>query len=137
MTTNVLFLCPHGAAKSTTAAAYLEREGLRRGLDLVIDNAGTDPDPVVNPTVAVRLAAQDLPPGRDPRRVSEDDLNNADVIVNIGCDIPALVGDGRVLDWSIPNFSVDAEVAFASIETAVDALVGKLVTQRAPESGDD
>lgn len=129
MTTNVLFLCPHGAAKSTAAAAFLARESEQRGLDLLIQTAGTNPDPEVNPIVAERLAAENLPAGQRPRGVSQEDLINVDVIINIGCDIPELVGDGRVVDWSIPNFSVDAATAFASIETELQKLVNALVVR--------
>lgn len=127
MTMNVLFLCPHGAAKSTAAAAFLEREGKQRGLDLTIDNAGTDPDPIVNPIVADRLTADNLPEGRTPRRVTLDDLANADAIINIGCDIPELVDDVRVRNWLIPNFSDDADMAFASIEAELETFVRALV----------
>ena len=40
----VLFMCPHGAAKSVLASAYFQREAKARGLKVIVESAGTDPD---------------------------------------------------------------------------------------------
>jgi protein-tyrosine-phosphatase len=128
MTTNILFLCPHGAAKSTAAAAFLGREAHRLGLDLHIDNAGTDPDPVVNPIVGDRLEADRLPAGPTPRRVQAADLASADVIINIGCACDELPTDKTLHDWVIPNFSDDPVVAFAAVESHVIGLATGLAS---------
>lgn len=45
----VLFMCPHGAAKSVLASAYFERLATERGLNVRVESAGTDPDPTVAP----------------------------------------------------------------------------------------
>ena len=42
----VLFMCPHGAAKSVLASAYFRRLAKERGLNVEVDSAGTEPDPV-------------------------------------------------------------------------------------------
>ena len=39
----VLFLCPHGAARSVLASAYFQRAAKERGLNVRVDAAGTDP----------------------------------------------------------------------------------------------
>jgi hypothetical protein len=44
----VLFMCPHGAAKSVLASAYFERLAKERGLNVRVESAGTDPDPTVS-----------------------------------------------------------------------------------------
>ena len=129
MTTNIMFLCPHGAAKSTAAAAFLHREAKRLGLDLHIGNAGTEPDPIVNPLVRERLVADDLPVASPPRHVSSDDLSNADMIINIGCRYDDLPTDKSVHDWSIPNFSDDPVIAFAALESHVVGLATGLTAQ--------
>src|SRR5215204_4610770 len=51
----VLFLCPHGAAKSVLASAYFQRAAKERGLNVRVDAAGTDPDPAVSQAVADHL----------------------------------------------------------------------------------
>ena len=61
----VLFMCPHGAAKSVLASAYFERLAKERGLNVRVESAGTDPDPTVSPAVAAHLKRQGYPlPGR-------------------------------------------------------------------------
>ena len=38
--TRVLFMCPHGAAKSVLASAYFQRLAKERGLNVIVDSAG-------------------------------------------------------------------------------------------------
>ncbi|MGI9607893.1 MAG: hypothetical protein ACR2P0_17325 [Acidimicrobiales bacterium] len=126
MTTNVLFLCPHNAAKSVAAAAFLERASADRGLDVLVKTAGTEPDPEVNPIVRNRLVADGLPVEVVPRAVSDDDLKAADIVVNIGCDLAGRPGADATRDWNIPNFSDNPIAAFAAIESHVATLLTEL-----------
>src|SRR5919106_666654 len=48
----VLFVCPHGAAKSVMAAAYFGRLAAERGLAFRAECAGTEPEEAVMPLVA-------------------------------------------------------------------------------------
>ncbi len=125
MTVNVLFLCPHGAAKSTSSVAFLQRVAAQRDLDLDVRNAGTDPDAEVLPIVRQRLEADGLG-YRTPRLLDDADLEWADLVVNIGCDLDGFTPSSVRSDWSIPNFSDDPEAAFASIEAHVTGLVAGL-----------
>ena len=86
MATTIIFLCPHAAAKSVAAAAFLTREAGERGLSLQISTAGTHPDPDILPIVRARLEMEGLPVHEPPRKVTDEDLSAADMIVNIGCD---------------------------------------------------
>ncbi len=47
--TRVLFLCPHGAAKSVLASSHFARLAKERGLRVRVDFAGTEPDPRFRP----------------------------------------------------------------------------------------
>ena len=51
----VLFMCPHGAAKSVLASAYFQRLAKERGLDVLVVSAGTEPDAEVAPAVVNHL----------------------------------------------------------------------------------
>src|SRR5690348_7588469 len=51
----VLFMCPHGAAKSVLASAYFQRAAKERGLNVRVESAGTEPDPAVSAAVAAHL----------------------------------------------------------------------------------
>ncbi len=54
---SILFMCPHGAAKSVLASAYFQRLARERGLNVRVTTAGTEPDAQIAPAVASHLAA--------------------------------------------------------------------------------
>jgi hypothetical protein len=54
----ILFMCPHGAAKSVLASAYFQRLAKERGLNVHVESAGTEPDATVSPAVAGHLKGQ-------------------------------------------------------------------------------
>jgi protein-tyrosine-phosphatase len=128
MTVSVLFLCPHNAAKSVAAAAFLTRDANKQGLTIKTSTAGTDPDPDILPIVRERLETEGLPIDQPPRKVTEQDLSNADVVINIGCDHDALPTSKPVRDWQIPNFSDNPQTAF----TALENHTAKLLNEVAP-----
>ena len=128
MTLNVLFLCPHNAAKSIAAAAFAAREANQRGITINTSTAGTDPDPDILPIVRERLEAQSLPIDQPPRKLTENDFLIADVIVNIGCDPAALPTTKPTRHWQIPNFSDNAQAAFVALENHAADLIGQLTT---------
>src|SRR4030095_6320490 len=53
--TKVLFLCPHGAAKSVLASAYFQRAARERGLTVRVDSAGIEPQEALAPVVVDHL----------------------------------------------------------------------------------
>lgn len=131
-TTRVLFLCPHGAAKSVLASAYFRRLAQERGLNVIVDSAGTDPDPSVSPAVATRLVEQGYPVSTEkPRRVAAVDLAEADVVVSLGCDLTrSPTPAGTLIKWDdVPGPSEDFAGADEAIRRHVTALVDDLVKQ--------
>jgi len=128
--TTVLFLCPHGAAKSVLASAYFEREAKARGLNVRVEAAGTEPDPQVSPKVAARLAEQGYPvPKGAPRRVTGNELERADIVISLGCDLTGLPQPRSTLRrWDdVPPPSEDFARADEAIRAKVMALVEELV----------
>ena len=92
----VLFLCPHGAAKSVLASAYFQRVANERGLNVRVESAGTDPDPTVAPAIAAHLKKNGYEvPVATPRRVTAADMAAADVVISIGCDVKDLPPEVR------------------------------------------
>ena len=51
----VLFLCPHGAAKSVLASAYFARVAKERGLNVRVEAAGIEPQEGVSTVVTEHL----------------------------------------------------------------------------------
>jgi arsenate reductase (thioredoxin) len=128
-TRRVLFLCPHGAAKSVIAVALFNRAATQRGLDAVAFNAGTEPDPEVPARVIALLTeAQLAVPAGAPRAVTNADIAGAHCVVSMGCALTDLPAQPAVwLDWGdVPAVSADPARAFAVIGEKVNALITTL-----------
>lgn len=126
----VLFMCPHGAAKSVLASAYFERLAKERGLNVRVESAGTDPDPTVAPAVAAHLKGQGYSaPKSNPRKVTPKDLESADVVISIGCDLSGLPEPrGTLVRWDdVPSPSEDFARADNAIRQRVIELIEELV----------
>ncbi len=126
MTTRILFLCPHNAAKSVAAAAFVTRQAKKQGIAIRTATAGTDPGPEILPIVRERLKTEGLPIDAPPSKVTNFDLAIADIIINIGCDHDALPTSKPILDWHIPDFSYNSQAALTALESHATALVGQL-----------
>ena len=129
----ILFMCPHGAAKSVLASAYFQRLAKERGLNVRVVSAGTDPDPDVAPAVATHLKKQGYEiPIAKPRRATDADMLAADVVVSIGCDLKNLPAPpGTLVKWDdVPAPSEDFARADAMIRERVLQLVDELVRQQ-------
>lgn len=128
----VLFMCPHGAAKSVLASAYFQRLAKERGLNVEVRSAGTDPDPQVSPTVASHLKANGYDVVSKPRRATADDMATADVVVSIGCDLKNLPSPrGTLVAWDdVPSPSEEFARADEKIRERVVALVEELVRKQ-------
>ena len=126
----VLFMCPHGAAKSVLASAYFERLAKERGLNVRVESAGTDPDPTVAPAVAAHLMRQGYPaPKSNPRKVTAKDFESADVVISIGCDLSGLEEPrGKLVRWDeVPPLSEGFARADEAIRKRVTELIDELV----------
>jgi arsenate reductase (thioredoxin) len=128
--TTVLFMCPHGAAKSVLASAYFQRIAKERGLNVRVDSAGTDPDPEVGKAVAAHLTKTGYAlPIDKPRRATASDVEQADVVVSLGCDLAGLPQPrGRLLKWDdVPGPSENFAAADQAIRKHVEELVDELI----------
>ena len=99
---SVLFVCVHNAGRSQMAAALLT---LRSGGSVAVRSAGSEPAEVVNP-LAVEAMAElgvDLA-GAFPKKLSDEAVRNADVVVTMGCGDACPVYPGkRYEDWEIDD----------------------------------
>jgi arsenate reductase (thioredoxin) len=99
---SVLFVCVHNAGRSQMAAALLT---LRSGGSVAVRSAGSEPAEVVNP-LAVEAMSElgvDLA-GAFPKKLSDEAVRNADVVVTMGCGDACPVYPGkRYEDWEIDD----------------------------------
>jgi arsenate reductase (thioredoxin) len=126
----VLFMCPHGAAKSLMASAYFQKLARERGLNVRVDSAGTDPDPALSKGVVAHLQKNGYAiPIEKPRSATAADMRAADVVISMGCDLSPLPPPrGVVKNWNVPDFSADFNIAEQSIRDQVTRLVDELLT---------
>jgi arsenate reductase len=95
----VLFVCIGNAGRSQMAQAFYERAGG------IARSAGTRPEAQVHPPVVevMQEVGIDLE-GRQPHKLSREDVEWADLVVTMGCGdaCPVLPGK-RYLDWNLPD----------------------------------
>jgi arsenate reductase len=98
----VLFVCVHNAGRSQMAAGLLAR---RAGNRIAVRSAGSEPADELNPAVveAMRELGIDLAAER-PKRLSDDSVRAADVVVTMGCGDSCPVYPGkRYEDWELED----------------------------------
>jgi len=125
---NVVFVCHHGAAKSVIAAAHAERLGAERQMGVRATAFGLDPDPDVPAHVVEGMTRDGLAhPSNRPRHVNAESLMKADVIVTMGCELPATDDlsslGARVVRWDgIPDVSDGYDAARTAIVARLEQL---------------
>jgi arsenate reductase (thioredoxin) len=126
MSERIVFVCPHGAAKSVLAAAYCQQLADQRGVPLHATSAGTEPDAEVSPAVLALLRAEGIDvAGLRPRRVTSEELAMARRIISLGCDLSELARPGMLIEhWDdVPPPSQDLPGARDRIRDHVEQLV--------------
>jgi arsenate reductase (thioredoxin) len=137
MSQTVLFMCPHGAAKSVMAAAYFQQLAEKQGLNLQADAAGTDPSLEISPAVIALLRDEgmDVAPYQ-PRAVTKDDIESAIRVISLGCptsDLP--IAPAVIEHWDdVPLPSINLTATQDTIRSHVERLVAELATGRQTKS---
>ncbi|MGH3022666.1 MAG: arsenate reductase ArsC [Gaiellaceae bacterium] len=125
----VLFVCVHNAGRSQMAAAMLERLAAGR---VRVRSAGSEPAEAVNPAVVAALGERGIDLGAAvPKRLEDEVVRAADVVVTMGCGDACPVYPGkRYEDWDLPDpsgLSVDEVRPIRDeIERRVRALLAEL-----------
>jgi arsenate reductase (thioredoxin) len=139
MNERIVFLCPHGAAKSVMAAAYCQQLADQWGVLVRVTSAGTEPDAEVSPAVVALLGSEGIDVAdHRPRRVTPEELAAASYIISLGCDLDDLARPGMLIEhWDdVPPPSQDLPGARDRIRDHVEQLVVaiKRVEDRTPDT---
>jgi arsenate reductase len=129
MPDQIVFLCPHAAAKSVMAAAYCQQLANQFGVSLHITSAGTEPDAELAPAVVALLRAEGIDVAdQRPRRVTAEELAAASYIISLGCDLDDLARPGMLIErWDdVPAPSQDLQGARDRIRDHVEQLLATL-----------
>ena len=98
----VLFVCLHNAGRSQMSQALFERAADGRHEAL---SAGTTPAEHVHPEVVEAMRELDIDlTDREPRALTRELAEQADVVVTMGCgDACPYIPGKRYLDWDLPD----------------------------------
>ena len=126
----MLFVCVHNAGRSQMAAALLERLGDGR-VDVV--SAGSEPADRLNPAVVEAMREVDIDlDGRVPRRLEDEDVREADVVVTMGCGDACPVYPGkRYEDWTLDDPAGKTVEEVRPIRDEIDRRVRRLLSELA------
>jgi arsenate reductase len=124
----VLFVCVHNAGRSQMAAALLEHYGAGR---VRVRSAGSAPASEINPAVREAMAEVGLDlDGASPKRLTEDGVRAADVVVTMGCGDACPVFPGkRYLDWELADPAGQGVDAVRPIRDEIDGRVRALLEE--------
>ena len=129
MPTNILFLCVHNAGRSQMAAGFVR--ALNRP-DIHVWSGGSEPRESINSAAVTAMAELSIDISRQiPQRWDASDLDQADVIITMGCgDTCPVIAGKRYEDWQLPD-PAGQPLEFVrtvrdEIKTLVDVLIETL-----------
>jgi arsenate reductase len=130
----ILFLCPHGGAKSVIASSYFNRLAEEHSLPCAsIAAAAEEPYDAVPPPVADFLEQEGFDVrAYTPRHVQPEDVQSAAKVVSIDCNLTNVDVDAAALErWDdVPMASADLDASVAAIRRHVEELVAELHGRR-------
>ena len=123
----VLFVCPHGAAKSVLAGSYFNRFAAELGLEARAIARGTDPDAEISDRVRLDVGPELCV--AQPTGLTAADVAHADLLVAFDL-AEAELGVSPNRSWNgLPALSADFELGRAAILGRVVALVAEIKAQ--------
>lgn len=118
---HILFVCPHGAAKSVIAAAISRDRSKEFGLPVTSDSVGTEPDDVMNPIAIDALKSRGVECRGLPRMIETSDVSGADLVISLGVSEWELPAEPKYfIDWSdVPDASDDVDLLYFVLEQRI------------------
>jgi arsenate reductase (thioredoxin) len=127
----VLFVCVHNAGRSQMAAALLERLAQAR---VEVRSAGSAPAEELNPRVVEAMAEIGIDISAEhPKRLSDDSVRAADVVITMGCgDACPIYSGKRYEDWELEDPAGKDLDAVRGIRDEIERRVRALLDEIAP-----
>ncbi len=128
---SVLFVCVHNAGRSQMAAGFTRALGADR---VRVLSAGSEPGDRLNPVVVQVLHERGLrTDGEAPRLLTVEDVQQADVVVTMGCGetCPVLPGK-RYEDWPVDDPAGQDLDTVRRIVDDIDGRVRQLLADLVP-----
>jgi arsenate reductase (thioredoxin) len=125
----ILFVCEHGAARSTIASAYFNKLAREQGVNYRAIFRATAPDTVLTADTKKGLTDDGFDVSNwTPMMVSARDINSARRIITFDCNLPTESNQLKpVIQWNgIPPISKDYNVARDEIVKKIKQLIADL-----------
>jgi arsenate reductase (thioredoxin) len=125
----ILFVCEHGAARSTIAAAYFNKLAKAQHFNYQATFRGTDPDTALTIGTKKGLTQDSFDVQNwKPLLVSKEDIEKAAQIVTFDCTLPSNISTSKpITQWNgIPAISKNYEIARDEILKKVQAFMQQL-----------
>ena len=126
----VVFVCPHGAAKSVLAGSYFNHLAAAVGLEARATARGTEPDAEISARVREDVGAALCT--EQPTRLSAADIASADLLVAFDLEEPELGAEPDRAWNALPALSADFELGRVAILGRVVALIAELKSRTDP-----
>ncbi len=130
----VLFMCPHGGAKSLIAASYFNRMAAEKNLPFTaVAVAAEHPYDSVPANIADFLEKDGFHVRSfKPRPVSRADLRNASKVISVGCDLSKVDTRGTAVEtWDdVPLVDAGLPQSAAAIRKHVIFLIDQIGSSR-------
>ncbi len=127
----VLFVCVHNAGRSQMAAALLDRHARGR---ISVRSAGSAPAERINPSVVAAMEEWGIDLSRElPKRLTDEAVREADVVITMGCGDACPVFPGRrYLDWAVEDPAGKPVEDVRRIRDVIDDRVRMLLAELLP-----
>ena len=127
----VLFVCVHNAGRSQMAAALLHHYAQGR---VHVRSAGSAPGDEVNRAVVQVMSEVGLDLSQElPKKLTDDAVHRADVVITMGCGdaCPVYLGT-RYLDWELDDPAGKSVDDVRPIRDEIDRRVRALLAELVP-----
>lgn len=124
----VLFVCVHNAGRSQMAAAYLQHFA---GDRIEVMSSGSAPKDTINPVAVEVMLEEGIDiRGRQPKILTDDQVQASDVVITMGCgDACKFYPGKRYEDWELDDPAGHSVEAVRVIRDDIRARIEKLMAE--------
>jgi protein-tyrosine-phosphatase len=124
----VLFLCTHNAGRSQMALGYFTRLAGERAIAY---SGGSEPADQVNPAAVEAMAEVGIDiTSHQPKRWTQEMVEEADVVISMGCgDTCPVIPGRRYEDWVLPDPAGKPVDEVRPVRDEIERRVRQLLTE--------
>lgn len=126
----ILFVCEHGAGRSTIAATYFNKIAEKQGLKYHAIFRGVEPQEALGKSTKNGLIKDGIDvTNLIPIKLSKNDINNAYKVVTLDVILPDTLNKADIM-WTGIQWAGNYDVSKTQITLKVDSLITQLTTNK-------